>query len=256
MDDVAVGRMVRAVRHRLGRRQQDIADAAGVSRQVVSRIERGRIDEVSITALRAVARRLEMRIDFAVRWRGGELDRLVNRRHAAMHEAALAMFAGRDGWQVVSELSFNEWGERGIIDLVGWHAGHRALAIIELKSAIVDPGELVGTMDRRRRLGQPIARSRGWDPEAIGIWVLVDDTRTNRRHLAASRRLLRGAFPADGHELRRWLSTPSAPIAGLAFLTSDQSMDTSQRVRPGRPATGRNRGDDRASRPSHERMTA
>ena len=151
------------------------------------------------------------------------------------------MFAGRDGWQVVSELSFNEWGERGIIDLVGWNAKHRALAMIELKSAIVDPGELVGTMDRRRRLGQPIGRSRGWDPETIGSWVLVDDTRTNRRHLAAFRRLLRGAFPADGHALRRWLSTPSTPIAGLAFLTSARSMDTSHRVRPGRPAAGRNR---------------
>lgn len=231
MTDVHVERIFRAVRHRLGKRQQDVADGAGVSRQVVSRIECGHLDEVSLTALRAVADQQEMRVDIAVRWRGGELERLLNRRHAAMHEAALAVLAEFPGWQVVSELSFNIWGERGVIDLAAWHPERRAFMIGELKSEFVDPGELVGTMDRRKRLAVEIARSRGWDPLVTGVWVIVDDTRTNRRHLAASRRLLRGAFPADGHAMRRWLSHPSSPIAGLSFLTSAHQTGTGQRVR-------------------------
>jgi transcriptional regulator with XRE-family HTH domain len=217
-------------------RQQDVADGSGVSRQVVSRIERGRLDEVSMRSLRAVADELEILFELVVRWRGGELDRLVNRRHAAMHEAALGMFAEHPGWQLVSELSFNVWGERGVIDLAAWHEGRRALALNELKSEFVDPGELVGTMDRRKRLALDIARSRGWSPLVVGVWVLVDDTRTNRRHLAASRRLLRGAFPADGHAMRRWLDDPVEPVAGLSFLTTDHSGGTGQRVRRVQPA--------------------
>jgi transcriptional regulator with XRE-family HTH domain len=231
MTDAQIGRVFRAVRHRMRHRQQDVAERAHVSRQLVSRIERGRLDEVSAIALRAVADALEIRLETTARWRGGDLDRLLNRRHAAMHEAAIALFDGRGGWTTVSELSFNVWGERGIIDLAAWHEERRVLVINELKSEFVDPGELVGTMDRRRRLAADIARSRGWEPKVIAVWVLVEDTRTNRRHLAASRRLLRGAFPADGHAMLRWLSDPTGPIAGLSFLSPARLAVTRQRVR-------------------------
>lgn len=231
MSDVHVGRVFRAVRIHLGRRQQDVADESGVSRQVVSRIECGRLDDVSVSALRKVADKLQIRLDTTARWRGGELDRLLNRRHAALHEAALGMFARLPGWQVVSELSFNVWGERGVIDLAAWNPERRALALDELKSEFVDPGELVGTMDRRRRLAAEIARSRGWDPAIVGMWVIAADTRTNRRHLAASRRLLRGAFPADGHAMAKWLRNPVGPIAGLAFLPVPRVTGEGRRVR-------------------------
>jgi hypothetical protein len=152
----------------------------------VSRIECGHLERVSQAALRAVADELEIRLELVARWRGGELDRLLNRRHAVLHEAALALFAGHPDWQVVSELSFNIWGERGVIDLAAWNQDHRALVLGELKSEFVDPGELVGTMDRRQRLALQIAASRGWDPAVVGTWVIAADSRTNRRHLAAS----------------------------------------------------------------------
>ena len=233
MTNAQIGRVFRAVRHRMRHRQQDVAERAHVSRQLVSRIERGRLDEVSTVALRAVADALEIRLETTARWRGGDLDRLLNRRHAAMHEAALALFERRAGWTTVSELSFNVWGERGVIDLAAWHEERHALVINELKSEFVDPGELVGTMDRRRRLAVEIARSRGWEPAVIALWVIVEDTRTNRRHLAASRRLLRGAFPADGHAMLRWLDDPAGPIAGPSFLSPARLAVARQRVRVG-----------------------
>jgi transcriptional regulator with XRE-family HTH domain len=231
MSDVQVGRVFRAVRVRLRERQQDVADDSGVSRQVISRIECGQLEDVSPTALRKVADRLQIRLDTTARWRGGELDRLLNRRHAAVHESALALIAGYPGWQTVSELSFNVWGERGVIDIAAWNPERRALALDELKSEFVDPGELVRTMDTRRRLATEIARERGWDPVVIGMWVIVADTRTNRRHLAASRRLLRGAFPADGHAMARWLRDPSESIAGLTFLPVPAVTGEGRRVR-------------------------
>jgi hypothetical protein len=38
--------------------------------------------------LRRIAEALEMRVDVTVRWRAGELDRLLNARHSALHELA------------------------------------------------------------------------------------------------------------------------------------------------------------------------
>jgi transcriptional regulator with XRE-family HTH domain len=230
MSDVQVGRVFRAVRLRLGKRQQDVADEASVSRQVVSRIECGHLEQVSPSALRTVARVLAIQLDLTARWRGGDLDRMLNRRHAALHEAALGILAGYPGWQVASEVSFNVWGERGIIDLVGWNEEQRALALVELKSEFVDPGELVGTMDRRQRLAAAIAETRGWKPRVVGMWVIAADTRTNRRHLAASRRLLRGAFPADGHDMTRWLTKPTTSIRGLSFVSVPRAAGEGKRV--------------------------
>ena len=42
------------------------------------------------------------------------------------------------------EVSFSIYGERGVIDILAWHPGRRALLIIELKTDIVDVNELVG----------------------------------------------------------------------------------------------------------------
>ena len=71
------------------------------------------------------------------------------------------------------EVSFSIWGERGVIDLLMWHPGRRALLIIELKTEIVDTGELLGTMDRRVRLARKIAEERGWDPLTVSSWIVL-----------------------------------------------------------------------------------
>jgi hypothetical protein len=148
---------------------------------------------------------------------------------------------------VVSELSFNVWGERGVVDLVGWNEEHRALALGELKSEFVDPGELGGTMDRRERLAAAIVESRGWKPLVVGMWVIAADTRTNRRHLAASRRLLRGAFPADGHAMAAWLANPTTSIRGLSFVSVPRVAGEGKRVRP-RSIQSRAAGSESRSR--------
>src|SRR5262245_58554262 len=129
MTDAQLGRTFRAVRIRLRERQVDVARRARISRHVVSRIERGRLGEVSIRSLRRVSDALAIHVALTARWRGGELDRLLNARHAALHEAALAMFDRAPSWELVSEASFAIGGERGIIDLLAWHPGRRALLI-------------------------------------------------------------------------------------------------------------------------------
>jgi hypothetical protein len=53
-------------------------------------------------------------------------------------------------------------GERGIIDVLAWHAGRRCLLVIELKTELVDPAALLAQVDRYRRLALALARERGW----------------------------------------------------------------------------------------------
>lgn len=231
MSDVRIGTRFRAVRRRLGLRQADVAKLARVSPALVSRIERGRLGNITVARVRRVAEVLEIRLELDATWRGAELERLVNSRHAAMHEVALRTFESLTGWETASEVSFSIWGERGVIDIVAWHAETRTLLIIELKTELVDPQELVGTMDKRRRLAEHIAKDLGWQPRTVGVWVALADTSTNRRHVARHGRLLRGAFPVDGPAVRRWLRAPMGPIAALSFLSIPKDMTVSRDLR-------------------------
>ena len=80
-----------------------------------------------------------------------------------MHESVAGFLLGLTGWTFASEVSFSIWGERGVIDILAWHEPSRSLLVIELKTALVDVNELVGNMDRKRRLAAVVARERGWD---------------------------------------------------------------------------------------------
>ena len=55
MDEQRLGAGLRALRVHARRTQLEVADAANVSRGTVSRIERGHLREVSLTAVAAVA---------------------------------------------------------------------------------------------------------------------------------------------------------------------------------------------------------
>jgi hypothetical protein len=151
---------------------------------------------------------LEIRLDLVPSWRGGDLPRLVNARHSALHECLADRFARAPGWESAAEVSYSIWGERGVIDRLAFHAGRGMLAVFEIKADLSDSAGLVGQVDRYRRLAPEIARSRGWASARVSCWAVVADTDTNRRRLAAHRELLRGAFPADGRALGEWLRDP------------------------------------------------
>ena len=214
-----VGAAFRAVRLRRGWRQADVAARAGVSRSFVSLIERGHFDRVALLTVRRVASVLDIRIDLVARWRGGDLDRLLNAGHSALHESVAAFILGQADWTIAPEVTFSIWGERGVIDILAWHAPRRSLLVIELKTELVDVNELVGTMDRKRRLAPVVARERGWDPLTVSTWVVLRPNRTNERHLARHRTMLRAAFPATGTAMHRWLREPRGSIDPLSLPT-------------------------------------
>lgn len=220
MDDQRIGAAFRAIRVRKGWRQRDLARRAGVSQATVSRIERGVLSGVPLGTLRAVAIALEAQFDPLVRWHGGDLPRLLGARHAALHEAASRLFGSLDGWLAEPEVSFSIYGERGVIDVFAWHAATRSLLVVELKTEFVDVNELMGTLDRKRRLAPVVAQDRGWAPLSVSTWVLVADSRTNRRVVAAHVLVLRSKLPVDGRTMRAWVRGPVGRVDALTFLPS------------------------------------
>ena len=218
MDDPRLGSALKSIRLRAGLTQEEVAVAAGVPRSLVGRIERGRVSGVRVGDVGSVAAVLDASVDLILRWHGGDLGRLTNARHAAIHEAGAARFAELKDWVLEPEVSFSSYGERGVIDGLAWHAVTRSLLVLELKSEIVDINDLMGSVDRKRRLAADIGRSRGWVPVTVSTWVVVADSRTNRRMLARHASALRLKFPADGHAIAAWLRRPMGAINALGFM--------------------------------------
>jgi transcriptional regulator with XRE-family HTH domain len=213
-----LGARLRAVRIRRGWRQVDLADRVGVDRSVISRLERGAVESASLGTLLAVARGLDVQITITARSRGADLDRLVHSHHAALHESVARWFESElPGWVLEPEVSFSIYGERGIIDILAWHAEHRALLVIELKTDVVEIETLISQMGQRRRLAREIAAERGWDPLTVSVWVIVGGGRTNRARLARHRAVLRNAFPTDGRTVGSWLRHPDRAISALSL---------------------------------------
>jgi DNA-binding Xre family transcriptional regulator len=252
MDDVRFGITVRTVRIRRGWRQDDLSAAAHVSRAQIGRIEHGHCDSIRLGTLRTVCAALEIRVDLVPRWRGGDLDRMISSRHALLAEAVVqALRRDSPEWQIVPEASFSIWGERGVIDLLAWHPGRRALLVIELKTELVDVGETLGTMDRKQRLASKVAAERGWEAATVSGWIIVASGRTNERRLASFRSTLRAAYPADARQMRAWLKAPVGSIAALSIWhgasprstrTGSATLTAAQRIRRSRSPVRATRG--------------
>ena len=76
-----------------------MGDRAGVSQDVVSLAELGRIEDVSVRALRRHARALGAELRMELWFRGADLDRLLDEGHAALVGAVASRLASL-GWEV------------------------------------------------------------------------------------------------------------------------------------------------------------
>jgi transcriptional regulator with XRE-family HTH domain len=227
VDRLRVGRSIRALRIEAGWRQSDVADVARVSRSVISRIERGDISPSSVGTLAAICHALSADLDIRVRWRGEGLDRLLDEAHAAVVDRFVRQIKDC-GWVAAVEVTFNESGERGSVDVVGWHPGERALLIAEIKSAIPDAQATLVPLDRKTRLGAAIGERLGWRAAHVSKVLVVRDGSTNRRRVAEFDALFGSAFPSRGVAFRRWLKEPHEPIAALVFLPDSRQRTTRQ----------------------------
>ena len=264
MDDLKVGTVVRAVRRRRNLRQRDVAALAGVSQWAVSMVERGQLDRLPVMTIRRIAWALEIRTPFEPKWRGGELPRLVDARHAALVEQVVLRLASC-GWEIAVEHTFSRFGEHGSVDVIGWRVAERALLLVEVKAELDDMQNMLSVLDRKVRLVPPLlAADRGWRAAVIGVILVMPDRSTYRDGVARFQATFAAALPSRNVEIRRWVARPGPnPLRGTWFLplsgssTHMESRGGPRRVRtssrsdaaPGPGPTKREPRTDRNARP-------
>lgn len=220
LDDLRVGALARAVRHRLGWTQAEVAARAGVSQKLVSIFEAGHLEMLTVASARRIASSLEIRLPFAPQWRGGDGVRLLDRDHATLVNRLVAILAA-SGWETVVEYTFSEYGERGSVDVIGWHAPTRSLLITEVKPRLLDTQDTLAKLGRKRRIvPRLLVRERGWHAARVGVALILGDLTANRAAVARHSATFGSALPHRGRAVRSWLQRPGVALAGAWFLSA------------------------------------
>lgn len=247
--DRSIGKVVRALRLRLVWRQIDLARRAGVSRRLISKLERHGPSGLTVRTLRRICEPLDIDLHVYGRWRGGELDRLLDAAHAALQALFKTQLEAAD-WIVRVEVTFSRYGERGSIDLLAFHPATRTLLVVEIKTVIADVQGLLRPIDAKVRLARDIARELGWEPRVIVPALVVPEHSTARRRVAAHAALF-SRFSLRGWPARDWLRAPADTITGLLLFVDPSDGTGGASSQPGRQRVRRNRAGPR-SEPSVE----
>ena len=209
-----------------------------MSRQVVSRLEQGDLNGVTIRAVGRVVQALDATAELVVRWRGEQLDRLIDADHARVVEHTTALL-GALGWATRVEVSFNHFGDRGRVDVLGFHADSLTLLVVEAKTNIGDTQDTHGRLDVKARLGPILAETVGWPPPKLVVPALViAESRAARRVIAVHAGMF-ARFTFRGRPALAWLRRPtSGTPSGLLWfvnLPNSRGAGVKKRVRLRRP---------------------
>lgn len=165
-----------------------------------------------------------------------DVARLLDAAHAAVVERVVRLL-GAEAWEIVVEYTFNDYGERGSVDVLAWRDAARALLMVEAKTRIADVQDLHATFDRKARVvPKLVARERGWRPALAGMLLVVAESHANREAVRAHTATFAARFPAGSREARRWIREPDGDFAGLLFLPDlgvSQRNHASSRPRAG-----------------------
>ena len=233
VDFVRLGLAIRALRRRRVWRQADLAVAAGVSQELVSLIERGHGDRVAMRTILRVASALDARVVVQLRWRAGDLDRLLDAGHARISSAMVERLRSA-GWDCRVEVTYSIGRATGSIDILAWHPGSRSLLVIEIKTELASAEATFRKLDEKARLAAAIAVDRfGWRAATVSRLLVIEDGPTNRRRIQSASGLFDASLPIGGRSVAAWLRRPIDAIAGRLFLSPSNRGGTKQ-VRGGR----------------------
>jgi hypothetical protein len=124
-----------------------------------------------------------------------------------------------DGWEAMVEFSFNEYGDRGSVDVLAWHPGRRALLIVEVKSRLANLQDTCRALDTKARVVPVLAgRARGWHAAVVGVLLVVQESTRERAAVGRRAAIFDSSFPARMLEIREWLCRPDRALRGLWFL--------------------------------------
>jgi hypothetical protein len=192
-----------------------------MSQSMYSRAEEGDIRGMTVGSLERIVEAMGASLAIEIRFRGGLIDRLIDARHASLVEFVVSVL-GRAGWLIEIEFGFNVYGDRGSVDILGWHAATRTLLIVEVKSRFTDLQAMFLSLARKVRLIPDVVRKElGWDPLVVSRLIAVDGTHGNRTILRQHASTFDATFPERSIAIRRWLRRPSGPIAGVWLISHD-----------------------------------
>ncbi|HEU4672062.1 MAG TPA: helix-turn-helix domain-containing protein [Candidatus Limnocylindrales bacterium] len=220
MRDIQAGRALRALRKRRDLSQRELADLLDLSQSTVSLAERGQLDRLALRVIRRLFEALEASAELDIRWRRGQLDALIDRRHAALVEATVRLLR-RLGWLVEVETSYSVYGERGSIDILAFDPRSLTLLVVEVKSELGGIEVTIRKLDEKARLGAAVAGDRfGWRAGTVGRLLVLPATTAARRHVREHAETFEVALPLASAEVRRWLRYPIGRAAGILFVPS------------------------------------
>lgn len=221
MDALRFGRILRAIRRHLDLTQATVARRAGISQSVYSRAERGDLTGMTVGTLDRILASIGASLVVDIRYQGGLGDRLVDAAHASLVEIVVGVLR-RYGWEVEVEYTFNVFGDRGSVDVLGWHVATRTLLIIEVKSRFTDLQAMLVSLARKLRVVPDAVREeRGWDLAHVGRVVVTYGSAENRSILARHASTFDVALPARAKEIRPWLRHPEGPLSGVWLMSRD-----------------------------------
>jgi transcriptional regulator with XRE-family HTH domain len=215
-DDVAtyLGRSLKDARRMSRMPQAEVSSIAGVSRSLISEMERGHGADVTLLVWTRVARaaRSDLR---AYLERATATDQPRDAVHLRAQEL-IVRTAAIGGWRAQPERAID-------LDPARSRAGdvvltrEEELALVEAFDWLDDVGDAFRSWDRRLATVEQRAIALaplGTDATTLrtaGIWVLRA-TRTNRRLVADHRALFQARFPGSGAAWLRALSDPAHPM--------------------------------------------
>jgi transcriptional regulator with XRE-family HTH domain len=243
-----IGRLVRALRQRRGWRQDDLSDRARRPRSALVSLEAGRLDRLTVGALRDFAHALDARLVITMEPASGSARVLLDAGHAFLQN----LWKGRLeqwGWLVRAEVSFNHYGDRGRIDLLAFHPATGILLVIEIKTALVDIQALLGGLDVKVRVAPTLSNRFGWGRPTATIPMLVAAASSTARRRLADHAALFDPLAVRGRGATSWLRRPgsASPPSGLLALTKVPNVVYGDRNRGGRHRVRLARTDSRSA---------
>jgi hypothetical protein len=182
---------------------------------------------MTVGSLDRIAEALGATLVVELRWQGADLDRLVDRLHAALVDVIAARLR-QAGWLVQLEVSFNHYGDRGSCDLVACHQATGTMLIIEAKASLGNLQETLRRLDVKVRLAPVLADQLGWpSPTSATRALVVLATRTNRRIVERHAETFAG-FSMRGRDATSWLQKPSGARQALLWFQSVPDAATSR----------------------------
>jgi transcriptional regulator with XRE-family HTH domain len=191
--------------------QRRLARVAGTSQTLISAIERCAEPELPMATAVRVLRALD--IPFDLRLATPLSTRPV--RDAA-HARCVAYAARRleaHGFVVKTEVEVGGPGWFGSIDVLAYHPGSHILFVIDVKTELLDLGELQRQLTRYERVAWDVARALGWRPRSVTGVVLVLATDANDRRMATEHAWFEREFTVRHRELMALIEAPREPPA-------------------------------------------